>query len=243
MRSFVVRQIVSELAPTGVLRAGINMSNFLLVTGKTDAGDPQGVAPDVAAEIARRLGVPVRYVPFDRPSKLADAAGTNSWDIGLIGAEPQRAEKIDFTPAYCEIEATYLVPKDSPITSVAEVDRPGVRITVVRGAAYELWLERNIKHATVLRSDTADGALKQFVAEKLEAYAALKPRLLTDTKELTGSRILPGNFMTVQQAIGTEKKNAAGAAFLRDFVAEAKTSGLVARLIEKHHVVGLSVAP
>jgi polar amino acid transport system substrate-binding protein len=243
MRSFVVRQIVSELAPTGVLRAGINMSNFLLVTGKTDAGDPQGVAPDVAAEIARRLGVPVRYVPFDRPSKLADAAGTDSWDIGLIGAEPQRAEKIDFTPAYCEIEATYLVPKDSPITSVAEVDRPGVRITVVRGAAYELWLERNIKHATVLRSDSADGALNQFVAEKLEAYAALRPRLLTDAKKLTESRILPGNFMTVQQAIGTEKKNAAGAAFLRDFVAEAKNSGLVARLIEKHHVVGLSVAP
>jgi polar amino acid transport system substrate-binding protein len=243
MRSFVVRQIVSELAPTGVLRAGINMSNFLLVTGKTDAGDPQGVAPDMAAEIARRLGVPVRYVPFDRPSKLADAAGTNSWDIGLIGAEPQRAEKIDFTPAYCEIEATYLVPKDSPITSVAEVDQPGVRITVVRGAAYELWLERNIKHATVLRSDSADGALNQFVAEKLEAYAALRPRLLTDAKKLTASRILPGNFMTVQQAIGTEKKNAAGAAFLRDFVAEAKKSGLVARLIEKHHVVGLSVAP
>ena len=238
-----MRQIVSELAPTGVLRAGINMSNFLLVTGKSDAGDPQGVAPDVAAEIARRLGVPVRYVPFDRPSKLADAAGTNSWDIGLIGAEPQRAEKIAFTPAYCEIEATYLVPKDSPITSVAEVDRPGVRITVVRGAAYELWLERNIKHATVLRSDSADGALNQFVAENLEAYAALKPRLLTDAKKLTGSRILPGNFMTVQQAIGTERKNAAGAAFLRDFVAEAKNSGLVARLIEKHHVVGLSVAP
>jgi polar amino acid transport system substrate-binding protein len=135
------------------------------------------------------------------------------------------------------------VPKDSPITSVAEVDRPGVRITVVRGAAYELWLERNIKHATVLRSDSADGALNQFVAEKLEAYAALRPRLLTDAKKLTESRILPGNFMTVQQAIGTEKKNAAGAAFLRDFVADAKNSGLVARLIEKHHVVGLSVAP
>ena len=238
-----MRQIVSELAPTGVLRAGINMSNFLLVTGKTAAGDPQGVAPDMAAEIARRLGVPVRYVRFDRPSKLADAAGTDSWDIGLIGAEPQRAEKIDFTPAYCEIEATYLVPKDSPVASIAEVDRPGVRMTVRRGAAYDLWLERNIKNATVLRSDSADGPFNQFVAEKLEAYAALKPQLLTDAAKLPGSRILPGNFMTVQQAIGTEKKNVAGAAFLRDFVAEAKKSGLVARLIEKHHVVGLSVAP
>jgi polar amino acid transport system substrate-binding protein len=236
------RQIVAELAPKGVLRAGINMSNFLLVTGKTAAGDPAGVAPDMAAEIARRLGVPVAYVQFERPSKLADAAGTDAWDIGLIGAEPQRAEKIAFTPAYCEIEATYLVPANSPIAGVAEVDRPGVRITVRRGAAYDLWLERNIKQATVLRSDSADGPFDQFVAEKLEAYASLKPALLKDREKLPGSKILPGNFMTVQQAIGTEKKNTAGAAFLAAFVAEAKKSGLVAQLIEKHHVQGLSVA-
>jgi polar amino acid transport system substrate-binding protein len=238
-----VSQIVAELAPTGVLRAGINMSNFLLVTGKTASGDPQGVAPDMAAEIARRLGVGVAYVKYDRPSHLADAAGTNIWDIGLIGAEPQRAEKITFTPAYCEIEATYLVPNGSSISSIADVDQPGIRITVRRGAAYDLWLERNIKRATLLRSDTADGPFNQFVAEKLEAYAALRPQLLGDVNKLPGSKILPGNFMTVQQAIGTAKPNAAGAAFLRDFIAEAKSSGLVARLIEKHHVVGLSVAP
>lgn len=243
MRRSHVSQIVAELAPTGVLRAGINMSNFLLVTGKTASGDPQGVAPDMAAEIARRLGVGVAYVKYDRPSHLADAAGTNIWDIGLIGAEPQRAEKITFTPAYCEIEATYLVPNGSSISSIADVDQPGIRITVRRGAAYDLWLERNIKRATLLRSDTADGPFNQFVAEKLEAYAALRPQLLGDVNKLPGSKILPGNFMTVQQAIGTAKPNAAGAAFLRDFIAEAKSSGLVARLIEKHHVVGLSVAP
>jgi polar amino acid transport system substrate-binding protein len=237
-----VRQIIAELAPTGVLRAGINMSNFLLVTGRSEAGDPQGVAPDMAAEIAKRLNVPVAYVKFERPSKLADAAGTNSWDIGLIGAEPQRAEKITFTAAYCEIEATYLVPKGSPLSSIADVDRAGVRITVRRGAAYDLWLERNIKHATVLRSDTADGPINQFVAEGLEAYASLKPQLLTDVEKLPGSRILPGHFMTVQQAIGTAKPNAAGAAFLSEFVEDAKRSGLVARLIEKHRVKGLSVA-
>lgn len=236
-------QIVSELAPTGVLRAGINMSNFLLVTGKTPSGDPQGVSPDMAAEIAKRLGVPVAYVKYERPSHLADAAGTNVWDIGLIGAEPQRAEKIAFTPAYCEIEATYLVPSGSPISSIADVDRPGVRITVRRGAAYCLWLERNIKQAKLVMSDTADGPFNQFVAEKLEAYASLKPQLLTDAAKLPGSKILPGSFSTVQQAIGTAKANSAGAAFLRDFVAEAKSSGLVARLIEKHHVKGLSVAP
>jgi polar amino acid transport system substrate-binding protein len=238
-----MNEIKSELAPTGVLRAGINMSNFLLVTGKTAAGDPQGVAPDMAAEIARRLGVPVKYVQFERPSKLADAAGTNTWDIGLIGAEPQRAEKITFTAAYCEIEATYLVQPNSPLQSVGDVDRAGVRIAVRRGAAYDLWLERNIKHATVLRSDSAEGPLDQFIAEKLEALAGLRPGLLSDVKKVPGGKILPGSFMTVQQAIGTEKKNTDGAGFLASFVAEAKRTGFVAKLIEKHHVVGLSVAP
>ncbi len=236
-------QIVSELAPTGVLRAGLNMSNNLLVSGASPAGDPQGVAPDMAAEIAKRLGVPVAYVKFERPSKLADAAGTNAWDIGLIGAEPARAEKIAFTPAYCEIEATYLVPAGSPFQSVGDVDRAGSRIAVRRGSAYDLWLERNIKHATVLRSDAADGPFNQFVKEKLEALAGLRPQLLHDVKKLPGAKILPGNFTAVQQAIGTLKSNTAGAAFLREFVAEAKSSGLVARLIEKHRVVGLSVAP
>jgi polar amino acid transport system substrate-binding protein len=237
------RQIVAELAPTGVLRAAINMGNFLLVTGKTTSGDPQGVAPDMAAEIASRLGVPVRYVPFERPSTLADAAGTNTWDIGLIGAEPQRAAKITFSHAYCEIEATYLVQPGSPYQTVAEVDRAGARISVRRGAAYCLWLERNIKHATVMTFEAADAPLNQFVAEKLDALAGLRPGLLEDVKKVPGGKILPGNFMTVQQAIGTAKPNAAGAKYLQEFVTEAKTSGLVARLIEKHHVAGLSVAP
>ena len=236
------RQIVAELAPTGVLRAAINMGNFLLVTGKTASGDPSGVAPDMAAEIAKRLGVSVRYVPYERPSTLADAAGTNTWDIGLIGAEPQRAPKIAFSDAYCEIEATYLVHSDSPLKSVADVDRAGVRIAVRRGAAYCLWLERNIKHATVMSFEAADAPLNQFIAEKLDALAALKPGLLDDIKKVPGGKILPGHFMTVQQAIGTGKPNTAGAKFLQEFVTDAKKSGLVARLIEKHHVAGLSVA-
>ena len=124
--SQVSKDVISQLAPTGVLRAGINLSNFLLVTGKSPTGDPVGVAPDMAAEIAQRLGVPVKYVPYKTPGELADAADTGAWDIGLIGAEPQRAEKIAFTAAYCEIEATYLVPAGSPLKTIADVDKPGV---------------------------------------------------------------------------------------------------------------------
>ena len=238
------QQVVSELAPTGVLRAAINMGNFLLVTERTPSGDSEGVAPDMAREIAARLGVPVHYIPYARPGELADAAGTGVWDIGLIGAEPQRAEKIAFTPAYVEIEATYLVPPGSPLRSIAEVDRAGIRIAVTARSAYDLWLERNIKNAQLVRSEGGDGAFKQFVGEKLDALAGLRPRLLEDAAKLPGGRILDGQFTAVQQAIGTERKNTAGAAFLREFVEEAKRSGLVARLIERHGVAGrLSVAP
>jgi polar amino acid transport system substrate-binding protein len=233
--------IVAELAPTGVLRAGVNMGNFLLVTGRSAAGDPEGVSPSMAKAVADRLGVPVRYVPFAKPGPLADAVDDNVWDIGLIGAEPQRAEKIAFTAAYTEIEATYLVPAGSPITAISQVDRPGVRIAVTARAAYDLWLERNIKHATVLRVE--GGALAKFRNEGLEVLAGLRPGLLTDLESMPGARILDGQFTAVQQAIGTQRRNTRGAAFLRDFVEEAKASGLVARLIEQHKVRGLSVAP
>jgi polar amino acid transport system substrate-binding protein len=233
----------TELAPTGTLRAGINLSNFLLVTGRSPSGDPEGVSPDMARAIADKLGVKVAYVPFKTPGELADQAGNNVWDIGLIGAEPQRAEKIAFTNAYVEIEATYLVPAGSPIKSIAEVDKPGVRIAVTARAAYDLWLERNIKQAKLVRSSSLDAAMEQFQAEKLEALAGLRPRLLTDVAKIPGARILDGQFTAVQQAVGTSRANAAGAEFLRKFVEEAKASGLVAKLIEKHKVRGLSVAP
>jgi polar amino acid transport system substrate-binding protein len=235
--------ITRELAPTGVLRAGINLSNFLLVTGKTAAGDPEGVSPDMARAVADKLGVAVKYVPFKSPGELADAAANNIWDIGLIGAEPQRAEQISFTAAYAEIEATYLVPNGSRLRTIADVDAAGVRIAVTGRSAYGLWLDRNIKHAQLVRTDTIDNSLNQFVQDKLEALAGLKPRLLSDQEKLAGSRIIDGKFTAVQQAIGTPKKNSAGAQFLRNFVEEAKSSGLVARLIEKHKVRGLSVAP
>src|SRR5262249_34432928 len=157
-----------------VLRAGINLSNFLLVSGKSAAGDPAGVASDMAREIANRLGVSVRYVTFPTPGDLADAAERNMWDIGLIGAEPQRAEKIAFTPAYVEIEATYLVPAGSPLKAIADVDRAGVRISVNARSAYDLWLSRNIEHATLARAPTIDASFRQFVEQKLEALAGLK---------------------------------------------------------------------
>src|ERR1700719_193558 len=219
------QEVVSELAPTGVLRAAINMGNFLLVTGRTPTGDPDGVAPDMAREIASRLSVPVAYMPYARPGELADAAGTGVWDIGLIGAEPQRAEKIAFSPAYVEIEATYLVPAGSLLESIADVDRPGVRIAGSARSAYDLWLARNIKHAEVVRSEGGGGAaFKERIRGHVDARARLRPGPLSDLEKLPGARILDGQFTVVQQAVGTARTNSAGAAFLRNFVEEAKKS-------------------
>ena len=232
-----------ELAPTGVLRAGINLSNFLLVTGRSANGDPEGVSPDMARAIADRLGVAVKYVTFKSPGELADQAGNNVWDIGNIGAEPQRAEKIAFTAAYCEIEATYMVPAGSPIMAIADVDKKGVRIAVSARSAYGLWLENNIKKATLVQVAGLDAAFNKFVDDKLDVLAGLRPGLLKDIEKLPNARILDGKFSAVQQAVGTARANNAGAKFLSDFVEEAKRSGLVARLIEKHKVKGLSVAP
>jgi polar amino acid transport system substrate-binding protein len=237
-------QAISELAPTGALRAAINMGNFLLVTGRTPSGDPSGVSADVAAAVAARLGVPVRYVPYARPGELADDAEKGLWDIGNIGAEPQRAAVINFTAAYCEIEATYLVPAGSAIRNVAEVDQPGRRLAVTARSAYGLWLENNYKRGELSQFNTADEAIKAFVDQKLDAYAGLRPGLIDVAAKLPGSRILDGQFTAVQQAVGTPKKNAAGFAFLRDFVEEAKNNGLIASLLERHGVRGrLSVAP
>ena len=168
----------AELAPTGVLRAGINLSNFLLVTGRAANGNPEGVSHDMAHAIADKLGVPVSYVPFKTPGELGDQVDNNVWDIGNIGAEPQRAQKISFTAAYCEIEATYMVPVGSPIKSMADVDKKGVRIAVSARSAYCLWLENNIKNATLVQVSGLDAAYDKFVADKFEVLAGLRPGLL-----------------------------------------------------------------
>ena len=235
---------VAALAPTGTLRAAINLSNFLLVTGRGSDGNPEGVSPDMARALADRLGVGLELLRYKTPGELADAADSGAWDVGNIGAEPARARSIAFTAAYCEIEATYLVPASSTVTSVEEVDRPGIRIASTARSAYGLWLERNIRHAELVESSSLDGALAAFLDQHLDALAGLRPRLLTDLEKLPGARLLEGRFTAVQQAMGTPRgRDEAGIAYLQAFVEAAKSSGLVASFIERHDVRGLTVAP
>ncbi|MEM7340130.1 MAG: transporter substrate-binding domain-containing protein [Actinomycetota bacterium] len=235
---------VRALAPTGRLRAAINLANFLLVTGRSEDGDPEGVSPDMAGALADQLGVDLELLRYKTPGAIADDGGSDAWDIGNIGAEPKRAEQIAFTAAYCEIEATYLVPAGSDITSIDQVDQPGRRIASPNRAAYDLWLERNLQHAERVPSEGLGGALDLFLDEGLDALAGLRPGLLKDIERVPGGRILEGRFTAVQQAMGTPRsRDNAGFEYLTRFVEAAKASGLVASLIDKHGVNGLSVAP
>ena len=228
----------SELGVPGMLRVGINLANILLVTGRGPSGEPQGVAPDMAAAIAQRLGVAVSYVTFDTPGEVADAVMDDVWDLCLIAEEPQRAETIAFCDAYVEIEATYLVPAGSPLQSIAEVDGPGVRIAVAERAAYDLYLSRTLQHAELRRAKGLAGAFELFKVEKLDALAGLVPALRENSEALPGSRLLPGRYTTVRQAVGTKPANRALKVFVQQFITEAKADGLVARLIDRHGVTG-----
>ena len=232
-----------ELAPTGTLRVALNLSNFLLVNADTaQSAEPAGIAPDIGRELARCLGVPIAFVKYAQPGLLAAAVSSGAWDVGLIGADPLRASEIAFTPAYLEIEATYLVPAGSPIRDLPQVDRPGVRIAVGDKTAYDMYLRRTLQHAQMCRANGLDASFELFVLEKLDALAGLKPRLVVDQQKLPGSRLLAGCFTSIQQAIGTPLQRGAAAAYLREFVAEIR-AGLVAELIAKHAVHGVSVAP
>jgi len=231
----------SELASTGRLRVGINYGNFLLVT-KGQNGEYTGIAVDLGRELGRRLGVPIDLVAFATAGKLADAVKAGAWDVAFLGNEPQRAGDIAFSPAYLEIEATYLVPAGSKIRSIADVDREGVRIATAVNSAYDLYLSRTLKHATLVRANAIQGSYDVFVKDKLEVLSGLRPRLVTDTETLPGSRVLDGRFTVVQQSVGTPQGRPAAAGYLSEFAKEIKTSGFVAQAIARHAVRGVTVA-
>ena len=223
----------SDLAPTGKLRAGINYGNFILARKDPSTGESRGVAIDLARELGRQLGASVELVAYETVAAMVDAAKTGAWDIAFLGSDPAREKLIDFTAAYLEIEATYLVPAGSPLRVVADVDRDGVRVAAPARANYELFLSRNLKLAHLVRAPNGEAAFDLLATAKADALAGLKQALIGLADRLPGSRMLDGRFMAVQQAIGVPKGRDAGLPYLRDFVEDAKASGLVARAIEQ----------
>jgi polar amino acid transport system substrate-binding protein len=234
--------VIKQIAPNGVLIAGIYLGNFLLVTGKDEQGNPEGVSPDLAHAIAKELDVKIQLLPFNTQGDLVGAVASGICGIGLVGSDPDRAQKITFAPAYVEIEASYLVPPNSLLNTIEDVDSSGVRIASFKKSAYDLWLVRNIKNASLVHADSLDASIELFFSEKLHALAGLKTGLIKESKRLPGSKVLDGQFMAVQQGVATAKENLQAIQFLTKFVQDAKQSGLIASFIQKHQVDGLSVA-
>jgi polar amino acid transport system substrate-binding protein len=233
----------ADLAPTGKLRAGINYGNFILAQKDAATGDSRGPAVDLARELGRRLGVPVELVPYTSVGTMVDGAKAGAWDIAFLGSDPARAGEIDFTAAYLELEATYLVPAGSRLGTIADVDQDGVRVAAPARANYELYLSRSLQRANLVRAENGEAAFQLLVEGRVEALAGLSQALVSLSQKLPGSRLLEGRFMAVPQSVGTPRGREAGFAYLRAFVEEAKASGMIARSIQHTGYRGVSVAP
>ena len=236
-------EIRSELAPTSTLRAAINFGNPVLAQKDPVTGEPRGVSVDLTRELGRRLNVPVELVIFDAAGKVFDALKTGAWDIAFLAIDPARASEISFTAPYVIIEGTYMVPADSPLRTIGDVDRDGVRVTVGNKSAYDLYLTRTLKRAQIVRAPTSPAAIEIFLTDKLEAAAGVKQPLLQFAKTNPKMRVMDGRFMVIEQAMGTPKGREAGARYLREFVEEMKASGFVARGLERSGQADATVAP
>jgi polar amino acid transport system substrate-binding protein len=237
-------EVLKDLAPTGKLRAAINLGNAVLAQPDGPNGQPKGITPDLAIELGRWLGVPVELVVYQAAGKVFDAVKDGAWDVSFVAIEPVRAAEIEFSAPYVIIEGTYMVPKDSPLKMIADVDRSGVRIAIGVGSAYDLYLTRTLKNATLVRAPVGGGRamIEMFVNDKLEAAAGVRQPLVAYANDHPEMRVMDGYFMEIQQAMGTPKGRMAGAAYLRAFVEEMKASGFVADAIKRSNQ-SAAVAP
>jgi polar amino acid transport system substrate-binding protein len=233
----------SEVAPTGKLRVGINHGNPVLATRDPNSGELRGVAVDLARELGTRTGLPVELVGFESAGKMFEAVKAGAWDVAFLAVDPGRADQITFTAPYIEIEGTYLVPAGSPLRTIADVDRAGVRIGVSAKSAYDLFLSRNVQKAELVHAPDPNAAFELIVAGKVDVLAGVRQHLVANSGKLPGSRVLDERFMAIQQAVGIPRGRDEGAKYLREFVEDVKASGLVARAIDKAGIRGVAVAP
>jgi ABC-type amino acid transport substrate-binding protein len=239
-----VTSLQSTFAPTGRLRASINLGNPILAHTDPTTGVPGGVSVDLARELAHRLDLELDLVVFDNASKSVDAVTAERADVGFFAIDPLRGQGITFTAPYVLIEGSYLVRKDSPLRSNDEVDRPGTRVTVGKGSAYDLFLSRELQQAEIVRAPTSPTVVDVFVEQNLDVAAGVKQQLEADLLRFPGLRLLPGRFMVIQQAMGLPKSRGdAAAEYLQRFVEDMKASGRVADALARHGIQGASVAP
>jgi polar amino acid transport system substrate-binding protein len=235
----------SAFAPTGVLRASINLGNPILASKAPE--NPQGVkgvSVDLANEWARRLGLELKLVVNTTAAASVQTVREEKADIGFFAIDPLRSDGIGFTAPYVLIEGSYLVPQHSPLQANEEVDQKDIRIAVGQGSAYDLYLSREIKHAELVRAPSSPTVVDVFVQQMLEVAAGVKQQLEADMLRYSGYRLLPGRFMVIQQAMGLPASRGETARLaLAAFVEDMKASGQVAEAMRRHGIQGASVAP
>jgi polar amino acid transport system substrate-binding protein len=233
----------AQMAPSGTLVAGINYGNPVVAQRDPAGGDPRGVGAELARELARRLGVPIRYVTYEIAGKLADGMKPDGWDVAFLAVDPQRAQEIDFTAPYVLIEGTYLVRADSPLRRVEDFDRKGLTIAVGEKSGYDLFLTRSLKQSELHRFPTSQVAVDMFIARDLGAAAGVKNLLVTNAARHPGLRVIDGSFMVIAQAAGVPRGRDLAARYLREFIEEAKASGFVAESLRRSGISDATVAP
>ncbi|MDX3907623.1 MAG: ABC transporter substrate-binding protein [Pigmentiphaga sp.] len=232
------------LAPTGVLRASINVGNPILAYSDPATGAAQGVSVDLADALAKRLGVPLELKVLKSAGASVETVTQGEADIGFFAVDPERGAGIAFTAPYVIIEGYYLVRDDSPLTAMEQVDRDSTTVVVGKGSAYDLFLSRTLSRATIVRAPTSPAVVEVFLAEGADVAAGVKQQLEADAARLGGLRLLPGRFMEIRQAMGIPKGRPPEAiAHLRAFVEDMKANGFVAEALRRHQVSGVSVAP
>jgi polar amino acid transport system substrate-binding protein len=231
-------------APTGSLRASINVGNPILARLDPTNGEPAGVSVDLAREFARQLRVAVEFVVFTSAAASVEAVTGERADIGFFAIDPARGEGLRFTAPYVLIEGSYLVPESSSLAGNEEVDRAGHRISVVTGSAYDLFLSRRIRQAEIVRFERAGASIAAARAGEVDVAAGIRRLLEDEAEREPGLRVLPGHFMMIAQAMGTPAGRGAQAqAVLSEFVEHMKASGFVVEALARHHIVGAAVAP
>lgn len=235
--------LVKSLAPTGTLRASINLGNPILANRGAD-GLPVGVSIDLAHGLAQLVGVPLELVVLDTAAQSVEAVTQERADFGFFAVDPARGAGIHFTAPYVLIEGAYLVRNESVLKNNAEVDQAANRVVVGKGSAYDLYLSRELKQGQILRSPSSQTVVDTFIEVGAEVAAGVKQQLEADALRVGGVRLLPGRFMVIQQAMGLPKgRGDAAAALLRRYVEDMKASGFVAQALARHGIQGASVAP
>ena len=231
------------LAPSGTLRAAINLGNPVLASRDAATADPRGVSVDLTRELATRLNVPLQLVTYTAAGAVVEGVRSGAWDIAYLAVDPERAVDVDFTPPYVEIEGAYLVRQQSPIQQNTDVDRAGVRIVAARGSAYDLYLSRELKNAKLIHAPNSQAVTDAMVAGNFEVAAGVKQQLQADTRRIPGLRVLDGRFMVIDQAMALPRNRPAGARYLAEFVEDVKATGFVAASLKRHGIEGAVVAP